>query len=81
VNGERTGAIGPKPLRLLARNEPLVWPCRICKGPATQICVYCTDGSEPFFCDEHANEHECEEGGFLPVVNSPRMGVCAYTGS
>jgi len=81
VVGERTGAIGRPPLRLLARNEPLVWPCRICKGPATQICVYCMDGEAPFFCDEHANEHECEEGGFLPVVNSPRMGVCAYTGS
>jgi hypothetical protein len=81
VVGERTGIIGRKPLRLLARNEPLVWPCRICKQPATQVCIYCIYGEEPFFCDEHADEHQCDEEPFLPVVNSPRMGVCAYTGS
>ncbi len=35
---------------------------------------------DDFFCDEHAEEHACEEESLLPVVNSPRMGVCGYCG-
>ncbi len=33
----------------------------------------------PFYCDRHA-ETQDDEGVFLPVINSPRIGVCAYTG-
>jgi hypothetical protein len=33
---------------------------------------------EPFYCDEHGADHECGEDGLMPVVDSPRMGVCAY---
>lgn len=80
VAGEREGRIGGKPVRLLARNDPLVWPCAVCQQPATQICSSCSYGPEPFFCDIHATEHECGEEMMLPVVNSPRMGVCCYTG-
>ena len=32
-------------------------------------------------CDAHAAAHEhADEEVYLPVVNSPRMGVCGYTG-
>lgn len=35
----------------------------------------------PFFCETHAKRHECYNlDMLLPVVNSPRMGVCGYTG-
>lgn len=39
----------------------------------------------PFFCDLHAQQHaeerhDAEDYMFLPVVNSPRMGMCGYTG-
>ena len=66
-------------VRLLARNEPPIWVCGVCGEPATQICTDCVDG-DPLLCDEHAETHECGEEMLLPVVNSPRAGVCGYTG-
>ncbi len=78
VVGEREGRIGGKPLRLLARNDAPVWECAVCGEQATQVNTeeLWEDGN-PFYCDEHT---EGEEWAFLPVVNSPRMGVCGYTG-
>jgi hypothetical protein len=79
--GERHGSIGRASVRLLARNEPPVWPCGDCKAPATVVCPYCIDSDDGLFCDAHADVHEhAGEEVYLPVVNSPRMGVCAYTG-
>ncbi len=79
--GTRRGVIGKSAARLLARNEPPVWPCAVCGNPATLVCPFCIYEREPFCCAKHAAEHECgEEDAFLPVVNSPRMGVCGYTG-
>ena len=79
--GKRQGSIGRASVRLLARNEPLVWPCGDCKAPATVVCPYCIDSDDGLFCDAHADVHEhAGEEVYLPVVNSPRMGVCAYTG-
>jgi hypothetical protein len=35
----------------------------------------------PFYCELHSEDHDCEEAEMLlPVVNSPRMGMCGYTG-
>ena len=77
----RTGVIGRSAARLLARNEPPIWPCAACDAPATLICPFCLDERNPFVCGRHAREHPCnEEESLLPVVNSPRMGVCGYTG-
>jgi len=79
--GERQGSIGRVSVRLLARNEPLVWPCGECKAPATVVCPYCIDSDDGLFCDAHADVHEhAGEEVYLPVVDSPRMGVCGYTG-
>jgi hypothetical protein len=79
--GKRQGSIGRASVRLLARNEPLVWPCRECEAPATVVCPYCIDSDDGLFCDAHADVHEhVNEEIYLPVVNSPRMGVCGYTG-
>jgi hypothetical protein len=67
---------------LLSRNEPLEILCSECgKEPAVKICI--ADGGG--FCPKCAKKHakECEdfaEYAAMPVVNSPRMGVCAYTG-
>lgn len=79
--GTRSGMIGKPAARLLARNEPPVWSCAVCAEPATLICSFCADERYPFSCSKHAREHACGgDEGFLPVVNSPRMGVCGYTG-
>jgi hypothetical protein len=72
VFASRRGAI-PEPVRLLARNNPYKFPCSECGKPATEICLECNE----FFCERCSSKHD---GDYLPVVNSPRMGVCAYTG-
>ncbi len=69
-----------KPVRLVARNEPLTWPCDVCEQPAASLCVECADEYGGFYCGVHSEGHECGEDMLLPVVNSPRMGVCGYTG-
>jgi hypothetical protein len=71
---------------LLSRNEPLEWLCDTCKKePATQVCTVHGWGVDNLFCDKCAKKHakkceDFEEYAALPVVNSPRMGVCAYEG-
>jgi hypothetical protein len=82
VVSEREGRIGGRePLRILSRNEDPVWPCALCGQSATQLCTYCMYEQEnPFYCEAHAEDHDCDEEMLLPVVNSPRMGVCGYTG-
>jgi hypothetical protein len=78
---KRHGSIGGESVRLLARNEPLLWPCAECEAPATLVCPFCIDSGDALFCDAHADAHEhADEEVYLPVVNSPRMGVCGYTG-
>lgn len=76
-----------KDLVLLSRNEPLKFVCRTCnEKPATSICTtHMYESDECLFCNECAAKHgdECEDFlnyAEMPVVNSPRMGVCGYTG-
>jgi hypothetical protein len=65
-------------VQLLARNEPPQIICDQCKTqPATEICTEC-EGT--VLCESCAAAHECDEAMRLPVVNSPRAGVCAYRG-
>jgi len=69
-----------EPVELLARNDAPAIPCESCGRPATQICVECMWEGTGWMCDDCADNHECEEDMFLPVVNSPRVGMCGYTG-
>lgn len=79
VLSTRDGSLGRAPVRVLARNDPLPWSCDECAQPATVVCPFCVDAGPSLFCDQHARQHPCaEEEGYLPVVNSPRMGVCGY---
>ena len=78
--GEFEGTIRKEKVEILARNDPPDIPCEQCGKPATQICSDCSFSGEGWLCDECAGEHECGEEMLLPVVNSPRTGVCGYTG-
>ncbi len=78
---EFTTAAVDHPLHLSARNEAPVFPCTECGRAAKFLCVECVYDEAGFLCPAHAEEHECGEEMLLPVVNSPRMGVCGYTGS
>lgn len=70
----------PKKPRVVGRNEAPTWPCDVCDKPATSVCAECFNGGNGFCCEKHAAEHACGEEMLLPVVNSPRIGVCGYTG-
>lgn len=66
-------------VRLLGRNEPYRFICSQCGKAAEWICCECLwEGEDPFLCEDCSEEHEHDS--LLPVVNSPRMGVCGYCG-
>lgn len=65
-----------KPVKILARNNPFELHCEQCEKTAYWLCIEC----EYFYCDRCLQKHECGDEMGLPVVNSPRMGVCGYNG-
>jgi hypothetical protein len=84
VVGEREGAMTEEEqgevIKVMARNEAPVIACRECGKPATKVIsgyFYAGDGA---MCDACAKKNREDEEMMLPVVNSPRVGVCAYTG-
>ncbi|MDI6639327.1 MAG: hypothetical protein QMD78_00715 [Methanocellales archaeon] len=81
VVAEREGnKIGSEPILLLAKNEPPLITCDVCGKIATQVCTECIFSGKGWLCDKCALEHKCGEEMLLPVVNSPRVGMCGYTG-
>ncbi len=84
VAGVREGVpLTKHPIFLMARNEMPSYVCQECGEPATQLCLECVyEYDRPgLLCDEHAEEHECESyGEAMAVVNSPRVGMCGYSG-
>ena len=69
-------------LLLLTRNELPDRECASCGDAAEQICQGCLHrrGPDALYCQACADGHDCGRPQFLPVVNSPRSGVCGYTG-
>jgi len=71
---------------LLSRNEPLKLLCNMCKkNPAVNLCATCSWEEDAFYCEACSGKHAkvCEDFAdysSMPVVNSPRMGVCGYMG-
>lgn len=80
VISEESGAVKGKSVKLLARNEPPAINCVTCGKPASQVCAQCICENEGWLCNDCAVKHECGEEMLLPVVNSPRVGVCGYSG-
>jgi hypothetical protein len=80
VVSTREGLAQGKAVRILARNEPPDIRCQICGKPATAVCAQCIYDGTGWVCEECAKKHECGEDMLLPVVNSPRVGMCGYTG-
>lgn len=67
-------------VHILARNIAPEFRCVSCDKPATKVAAgYDYWGVvEHTYCDACAKK--AKEDGWLPIVNSPRVGVCAYTG-
>jgi len=69
------------PIFLMARNRLDPPPCIECGEPAIALCTECEEetGAAYELCTQHAEDHPHEES-IMTLVNSPRMGVCAYMG-
>jgi hypothetical protein len=71
------------PIALMARNDLPPSACQTCGEPAAQYCRECrVERDRPgFLCARHARRHTHRAyGPLLPLVNSPRFGMCGYEG-
>ena len=80
VVSEFEGSLKKGKVEILARNDAPQIICNQCEKPATTICADCLYDNQGWLCDECTKKHGCDEEMFLPLVNSPRAGVCAYAG-
>ncbi len=87
VVSEREGFIEDEDsdnIEILARNEAPEMPCVVCGKPAKKVAPGYSFGIEEHaYCSAKCAKKNDEEFSFsemLPVVNSPRVGVCGYTG-
>lgn len=82
--GMRTGKpLSPHPITLMARNNMPEVQCMECDQPASLLCIECIYEHDEAgtLCDQHASVHEhADYGEPVPLVNSPRVGMCGYTG-
>jgi hypothetical protein len=71
------------PIELMARNHKPEAVCMECDREASWLCVECMYDEEASgtLCDEHVDNHPHDAyGAPMPIVNSPRTGMCGYTG-
>ncbi len=80
VISEFDGSMKKGEVEILARNDPPQIICNQCEKPATTICTECLYENNGWLCDACAKKHDCDSEIFLPLVNSPRTGVCGYEG-
>ncbi|MBU54414.1 MAG: hypothetical protein CL920_37425 [Deltaproteobacteria bacterium] len=78
VVSERSGAPIRNTILLLARNQPPPLPCDCGKAQATEVCSTCFFYGTGRVCKACKKKHKCDGAAWLPVVNSPRIGTCAY---
>lgn len=84
------GGLDEDGVEVVARNADIPHDCGVCgaKGEAAEVCRACLWMDRAcLLCKKCAEKHEhgkgeepVDETSFLPVVNSPRMGMCGYTG-
>ncbi len=84
VAGSREGKpLTRHPILLMARNDLPEEPCMECGARATHYCDECVIEREEtgLLCDACVEDHPCENYGEpIPLVNSPRLGMCGYDG-
>ena len=71
------------PIFLMGRNELPQAKCMECGQLASWICIECLYETEDqgLLCDEHVEEHPHDNyGPPMPLLNSPRVGMCGYDG-
>lgn len=82
--GTRVGKPTTKhPIALMARNLIPEAECMECGQPATWLCMECLyeQKGSGWLCAKHVKKHPHDNYGEpLPLVNSPRLGLCGYDG-
>ena len=73
------------PIYLMARNNLPPAACDICDQQAGWYCMECLIelGEWTLLCQTHAEEHGQDHNDYgepVPLVNSPRVGMCGYDG-
>lgn len=72
-----------RPIVLMARNLMPEAQCIECELPATHLCRECQEEWESpgMLCTLHVKDHPHDDYGEpIELVNSPRLGLCGYTG-
>jgi hypothetical protein len=66
----------------MVRNGMPETECMECDEPAKWLCSQCMMEGEDsgLLCAKHLKTHPHDDYEPLPVVNSPRMGMCGYDG-
>lgn len=70
-------------IALMVRNMMPEAQCIECDQPATVLCMECLMEEEEggTLCEKHAKKHPHKDyGDPIPLVNSPRLGMCGYDG-
>jgi hypothetical protein len=80
IVGQREGPASGRAITLLAGNHPPAIPCEGCARAAARVCSQCVFEGGGWLCAACARKHACGRDMLLPVVNSPRVGMCGYTG-
>ena len=70
------------PIALMVRNMMPEAQCIECDQPAVVLCMECLMEEEGgTLCEKHAKKHPHKDyGDPIPLVNSPRLGMCGYDG-
>jgi hypothetical protein len=75
--------VGARQGKPLTCNDAPRLQCVECERPARWLCYECmVEHDEPgTLCDTHAQGHpHADYGEPVPLVNSPRTGMCGYVG-
>lgn len=76
--------INDKAIQVILQNEEIEFKCSYCGKKASDLCQYCSETEDIALCEACRENHECfieeEEDCLVPIHNSPRLGVCGYTG-
>ncbi|HDQ35012.1 MAG TPA: hypothetical protein ENN14_01715 [Chloroflexi bacterium] len=76
-------ALTDDPIYLMGRNIAPPATCMECEEPATWLCLECVyeHDENGYLCEAHAEDHPHDAYGEpMPLVNSPRCGMCGYYG-